>query len=360
MVPGEIHPATRNMLQGEVARTYGTEEGRKRAPMRLRWLPALAWIAILAAIPLFFLPHSPETKKTQEALPSKENEVVLPTQSKPGEAPIQLSDTRTPVKPPEVAPVMAPAPAAREELAVAAERDTSVSTLRARNMTTKKMETRQISKDAAAPAPVDVAPTPTTAPVMREEAQVAGGAGSLLMQRSRSVEAVPKSEVSRAAAEPAPTGTVTPAAAVANSQRFSFVNNSATPQALNKFQIEQAGTRFRVVDSDGSIYFGRGSTNGAFHVAGEHRTSKQFVDFTGQVMRASLVISTNQQQQAPQQITTTANSAAGQNQIRSYLNNASNQSLNNLSNNSDELRVQGQALIGNNQYKVDAQATPGQ
>src|SRR6185436_18391819 len=80
MVPGEIHPATRNMLQGEVARTYGTQ-AQKRAPVRMRWLPALVWILILGAIPLFFLPRSPETKKG----PATENEVVLPTQSKPGE-----------------------------------------------------------------------------------------------------------------------------------------------------------------------------------------------------------------------------------------------------------------------------------
>src|SRR4051812_12271997 len=230
MVPGEIHPATRNMLQGEVARTYGTAEARKRTPMRLRWLPALAWIAILAAIPLFFLPRNPETKKIQEALPAKENEVVLPTQSKPGEAPIQVSDTRTP--PVDVAKVTAsaaapkpeavasPAPSAplrdeslaradktavleqkmkagvpvtREELAAAADRNETVLRANGRNMVSQKMETRQISATAAA--------TP------------AGASASAPASASADL--------------------------AANNQRLSFVNVVATPQALNNFQIEQ-------------------------------------------------------------------------------------------------------------------------
>jgi hypothetical protein len=332
LVPGEIHPATRNLLQGEVARTYGGAAGEARKPVRLRWLPALVWIAILAAIPLFFLPRNPETKKTEEALPAKENEVVLPTQSKPGEAPIELSDTKTPVKAPNV---ISPRSA-------------------------------DAAKDAVAPAPVAVAPTtPPPAPVMREEAQLAGSGGNM-MQRSRTIEAVPKAQAGRAASEPVPVAAAAPMAMAANNQRFSFVNNSATPQALKRFEIEQAGARFRVLDSDGSVYPGRTLSNGTFHVAGMNKTLRQPVVFTGQVFRASLSATNNlqQQSQAQGQITTTANSAAlaqNQNQTQRYFNNAANNSVySNLSNNSDELRVQGQALIGNNQYKVDAQSAPGQ
>ena len=354
LVPGEIHPATRNLLQGEVARTYGAAGAAKRKPVRLRWLPALVWIAILGAIPLFLMPRNPETKKEQEILPAKDKEVALPSQSKPGETPIQMSDTPTKVKSPDVA---------REELAAAAgERDVSVQTASGKNTVTKKTETRQISADAAAPAPVTVAPTtPPPGPVLREEAQLAGSSGNVVMQRARTVEAVPKSETLRVAPQSTPASAVSPAATAQNIQRFSFVNNSATPQALNNFQIEQVGTRFRVVDSDGSVYPGRGSTNGAFHVAGRHNTSKQLVDFTGQVMRASIAISNNrQQQQTPAQQQSTNVASAAQNQNQTYLNNAANNSLSNLSNNSDELRVQGQAVIGRNQYKVDAQETPAQ
>src|SRR5215212_2295502 len=95
LVPQEIHPATRNLLQGEVTRTYGTPQQERRARLRLRWLQAFATLAVLAAIPFFLMPRSPESRKAREATPANAEEVTLPTQSKPGEAPIQISDTPT-------------------------------------------------------------------------------------------------------------------------------------------------------------------------------------------------------------------------------------------------------------------------
>src|SRR4051812_47087849 len=104
VVPGEIHPATRNVLQGEVARTYGGAAAEAKKPVRLRWLPALAWVAILVAIPFFLMPRNQDSQKAKEVTPATPDEVVLPTQSKPGEAPIELSDTKTPVKAPNINP----------------------------------------------------------------------------------------------------------------------------------------------------------------------------------------------------------------------------------------------------------------
>src|SRR6478672_6606894 len=95
-VPGEIHPATRNVLQGEVRRTYGSPEEERRANRRIWWFKAVAWIAVLAAIPLFLMPRNPATKEDQ-LHPSKD--VALPTAHKSG-AQIELSDTKEPVKPP--------------------------------------------------------------------------------------------------------------------------------------------------------------------------------------------------------------------------------------------------------------------
>src|SRR5690349_17938690 len=92
-VPVEIHPATRNMLQGEVRRVYGSPEEERRATLRMRWLQAFAWIAILAAIPLFLLPRQPKDE-APAAAPSRPGEVTLPTEKKKGEAPIVLSDTK--------------------------------------------------------------------------------------------------------------------------------------------------------------------------------------------------------------------------------------------------------------------------
>jgi hypothetical protein len=309
--------------------------------MRLRWLPALAWIAVLAAIPLFFLPRNPETKKIQEALPAKENEVALPTQAKPGEAPIQVSDTPTPPvdvakvtanvaapKPEAVAPPAASAPlrdeslaradktavleqkmkagvpVTREELAAAgAERDASVQRVSGRNRVSQVTETRQISATPAAASAS--APAPASAEV------------------------------------------------AANSQRLSFVNVVATPQALNNFQIEQVGARFKVLDADGSVYPGRALTNGTFHVAGMNKTLNKPVVFTGQVTVANAPVSNFNVQEL-------ANNYRAQN-VQNFPN-VQNQSVsnNNAANVSQDVRLQGQATVGSVQYKIDAQGTPTQ
>jgi len=317
MVPGEIHPATRNMLQGEVARTYGTQ-AQKRAPVRMRWLPALVWILILGAIPLFFLPRSPESKKSQEALPAKENEVVLPTESKPGAAPIELSDTATPVKPPALAPATEPA-----------EKDASVAE--------KAQVVVPVTREEVAVAPASAAaPAPTAA---RD--------ANLL--RARSVEKMETRQISATAA----TGSAS-ADAAANNQRLSFVNIKATPQALNNFQIEQTGARIKVLDADGSVYPGRALTNGTISVAGMNKTLNKPVVFTGQVTVANSPVSNLNVQDL-------ANNYRAQN-VQNFQNNVQNQSVlnNNASNVSQDVRLQGQATVGSVQYKIDAQATPTQ
>jgi hypothetical protein len=309
MVPGEIHPATRNMLQGEVARTYGTQ-AQKRAPLRMRWLPALVWILILGAIPMFFLPRNPETK-VQEVAPAKENEVTLPTQSKPGEAPIDLSDAAKPALPPAIAPVTVPAEkdtsiaekakdavASREELAAPDERDVSVRKVTERTSVSPKTEKRQISATAGVtPAAV---PTDTAA------------------------------------------------------NRMSFVNIKATPQALNNFQMEQTGARIKVLDADGSVYPGLAFTNGTIHVAGMNKTLNKPVVFTGQVTVANSPVSNLNVQDLVSNYRA-QNVQAFQNvQNQSVLNN------NNAANVSQDVRLQGQATVGSVQYKIDAQATPTQ
>src|ERR1051325_3935543 len=90
-VPGEIHPATRNALQGEVRRTYGSPEEERRGRRRIWWFKAVAWVAVLAAIPLFLMPRNPPAKEGAQPTPSKD--VASPTASKTG-APIELSDTK--------------------------------------------------------------------------------------------------------------------------------------------------------------------------------------------------------------------------------------------------------------------------
>src|SRR2546421_727654 len=94
-VPASLHQATRNLLQGEVRRVYGASDQERRSRFRLRWFQALAWLVILGAIPLFLMPRAPASKnKLEQALPSQENEVTLPSATAPGAAPIVMSDTK--------------------------------------------------------------------------------------------------------------------------------------------------------------------------------------------------------------------------------------------------------------------------
>jgi hypothetical protein len=137
---------------------------------------------------------------------------------------------------------------------------------------------------------------------------------------------------------------------VANVQNFSFANNVQNQQVLNEFKLEQSGARLKITEPDGSVYPGRILTNGAFNAAGYNKTLKKPLIFTGQVMRASIANVAQQQVQAQ---TATAKSAPVQNQATAG--NLSANNFSNVSNNPEELRVQGQAISGNNQYKIDAQ-----
>jgi hypothetical protein len=279
-VPQEIHPATRNLLQGEVRRTYGSPEEEQRSKLRLRWLQALAWIAILAAIPLFLLPRSPK-ENVQEATPARPGAVPLPTEKRKGEAPIVLSDTKEPVAPIIVAPTAVPPPAS------------------------------------------------VTAPIKSRE-----GASDELARRLN--------EMPRARA-------ITAAAAANNSNsKLLFANSVSNQQVLNRFHLEQTGERLKITEAnDGSVYSGRVFSQAAgadnFQAAGFNRTLNQAVILTGQVVRVQTAAA--QQQPQSSRISNSQDAAAGANSVN---------------NNSQDVRVQGNAIIGNTQYKVDAQAAPGQ
>jgi hypothetical protein len=281
-VPPEIHPATRNLLQGEVRRVYGGPEVERRTRTRLRWMQAFVGLAIAAAIPLFFLPRNPK-ENVQETAPSKPGEVALPTEQKRGEAPIVLSDTKEPV-----APVV-----------------------------------------VAEPPPAASAPQP----------ELARSA-----VRSRGVEAQPEQRKAVVKDE-AVTATAAIAAAADN---FSLANNVSNQPILNRFRFEQTGARVKITEADGSVYPGRvisqQNGNDVFYVAGVSRSLQQAVTVTGQVMRASLA-SARQRQQRPEE-----------QESRLIQNTLSNVRADI---NADDVRVQGQATVGNSQYKVDAQLTPG-
>lgn len=297
-VPQEIHPATRSLLQGEALRTYGSPEQHRRARLRLRWMQALAWLVIAAAIPLFLLPRNPNDN-APAAAPTKPGEVTLPTEKKRGEAPIVLSDTKEPVAPVVLAP---PAPS------------------------------------GAQPAP---APLKTLAE-SREQPKQEVTTRSARFERDQTVETLAARAASasptKAAAKDAPA-----------SARLLFANSISNQEVLNEFRLEQTGERLKITDTkDASEYSGRVFSQAggvaSFQAAGFNRTLNQAAILTGQVVRATQAGLAPQQ---PRQSTAT--------QLDSLQNNASNAGQ---FGSADNVRLQGQATIGNNQYKVDAQAMP--
>ena len=111
---------------------------------------------------------------------------------------------------------------------------------------------------------------------------------------------------------------------------------AAASQVLNRFRFQESGRLLVVVDSDGSSYSGatlsQQSGTNTFLVSGTNRTLNQRVEFRGRYFRM-----------APQQLQFQQN----QNQTR--------QAQEQLAR--EQVRVQGQAVVGNNnQVQVDAQA----
>lgn len=113
-----------------------------------------------------------------------------------------------------------------------------------------------------------------------------------------------------------------------------FANNITTP-VLHNFAFEESGQIVNVRDADGSTYAGRvlatTANARAFTAAGTNQTLQQSVVFTGEVVR---LLASPQRAQVPQ------------------LNESRQQSLRLAS---EQLRVQGQALVGStNRFEIDA------
>jgi hypothetical protein len=331
-----LHQATRNLLQGEVRRVYGSSDQERRSRLRLRWFQALAWLVILAAIPLFLMPRNP-SPRLQEAVPTQQNEVTLPSASAPGEAPIVLSDTKEPVRPPATEP-SAPAAASLSVSGGAMKSKDAPEILR--------QETAAAS--APTPAPRDL---PKSAPMEMMRS------ANLERERVAAQDASKKAEVAEAVAKPQ--------SPIATNLTMNFANTIPNQQVLSNFRIEQTGARLKIVENDGSVYPGRvlsgQAGNYAFQAAGMNRTLNKATIITGQVVRADANVLGRQQQATANN---SQNTAAAQNTRNFYANNATSNAASNNSNvannNSEEVRVQGAAIIGNTQYKLDAQPTPGQ
>lgn len=316
--PSELHPANRRALQAEVAAVYG--RGAVAGPWWRRLIiPQFAWgLALVAILGLSVLtlrqPTPPPVevpaaqKKESEAKDSVSLglEVALDSADEKQERDLILRD--------------APSPSERW-LAENAPRGRTA---------------------ASAPPRAD----PADGEKAEARTAVARAVEKERLSRTREIAATP----TPAASAPAPKAE--PVAAMKAAEQplsLSFSNlatpaqNGQTENILTRFTLTQAGEQLQVTDADGSLYKGLVVTQQpaqnfyAFRVSGTNNTLRLPVTFTGQVVQVQ--------------------SAAGQQQ--STLNNSfSRNAQNSFYDNSQQLRLQGQAQVGPNaNVNVDAQNT---
>jgi hypothetical protein len=357
-VPASMHQATRNILQGEIRRTYGASDRDRRSRIRLRWFQALAWLIIFAAVPLFLIPHHPDLARPAHSVPSTPNEVNLPTANAPGASPLVLSDTKEPVHPVgevsqdsvkqtlATAAAVAPAPAPAASPAESKEKDSAAMRGVPTSAPQRETEVRLRTREELKPMPVSRAAVPRRDLAVPES-----------LKKAETKSEFPKIETT--------------------ANTLNFANTVPNQMILNNFKIEQTGARLKIVDQDGSVYAGGVLTqqagNDVFNVAGYSRTLNKATVITGQVVRANLANLGRQQQAQQTQPQPAIGGAAASNlqaaqssRVPLLSNNSAktgNTAISNNSayiNNADEVRIQGNAIVGNKQYKLDAQAAPGQ
>jgi hypothetical protein len=225
----ELHPATRAMLQGEVARTHKKRVEKQSLFTRWQINPAMLWVLpIIGLIVALVLQRHESPKKN-----ATENQEKM------------------------VAPMSA-ASAPQEAEVVKQKVETLTSEAK-----------KEVSKDSVAVV------APTAAP-----AATAPGAGGDV--RSRQDE----TRVARAFArtEADENLSFSNLAPPARQQAVSLNNMEAN--VMNRFQMERTGLRVRFVDADKSVYDGRvvgsnGATN-MFRAEGTNQTLKAPVVITGQ------------------------------------------------------------------------------
>lgn len=301
--PTELHPADRRLLQGEVGRVYGGSKGAGEVWWkRVLLAPRFAWgVSLVAILGISFL-------ALQQPAPRKEIEGARPLEDKRDQ---NLTQRREDVE------------AQREE-----KKEKDLAAVSADSVLTVAPATAS----AATPLPEPSAPTVAPPPLVAEPAGEA---------RLRKMAEVPaRVETTRAAAK---------AMAPPTQQNERYFLNSAPQEknleaakrieVLNRFKMQEAGQLLLVDDADGSRYSGLVVTQALgtnlFTVSGMNQTLKQPVVFRGQYFRVP-----SQQSQAPQQNQNLTRQTQVQDQLAR-----------------DQVRVQGQAVVGtNNQVQVDAQS----
>lgn len=305
----ELHPATRRLLQGEVARLYGRQGGAVRTGWR-RWLlaPGFAWalgLAVVAGMTLLVVREAGPRRRTEEGTTVAEK---VETQPKALDQMVknEAAAASKAEQPAMVAPAPAPVTTAPEPAAEAREKKVT-------------LQTKATSPGAVVverEARRDVAVTQSAARALRDE-NVAGPLYS-----------------NRAYPQLAPAAAPAGASAVAKDAGMGGGGSPAQAQAqvMNRFRMQQVGQSVRFEDADKSVYAGPvtaqvAGTN-SFRAVGTNLTLREPVVVTGQVYRTQGTLQQQQQVGGRQML--------GAGDEYSY-------------------RVQGQATVGRtNQVLIDA------
>ncbi len=311
--PFELHPATREMLLAEAARTCPVESISATTGNRLwfeRWWPRLAWgsaiFACSVVIMLVLRAPNPPIPQVGSMDARSDQRLALAKQETVDRSPAKVEDER-PLPPPAAAPAkesvsatnakdyaMTKPPASMAPMAAPAARPVP--------RESETMQMRRYGLAAPAPAPASTPAPLNTAPARampsgasrREKAAVTLATPSTDGARLTGLKAsATKGSVETSPSnQPAAPGTATPQdrfdlaaieskAKKSNDQgtnnaprqidntrlRFSNVdvrsryrrnfNSPAELPVLNSFELEQTGSQIRIVDADGSVYEGR-------------------------------------------------------------------------------------------------------
>jgi hypothetical protein len=282
-----LHPATRKMLHGEVARHYGRKDaGRSWGRLRAFW-PQLAFGSGLCAIlivavlslrqpaqrkelsapagpatrgeelsdkPTLQQSAQPEKRYMRESLARVQQGSPQNTDASPAGAAADLRFGREPA-PAASAPAadaLAPAKAgdAQERKVL---RDTALPKLAVPEAAVKEQEQTLALKDSLAERGVN--------PPADANSQFGFGGGAVSANRALRSAAPPnvelKSEVLSSATKLAAAGEITNLGAALRTKFVELpTDQNASVGVLNSFQVEQQGDDLRIVDRDGSVYYG--------------------------------------------------------------------------------------------------------
>jgi len=298
-VPLELHPATRRLLQGEVARQLPKADGKEKhsfadwlAALRRRWVYATAASAVLIAGVLLLVLHQP----TPPALDLAKNEttsVKLPVRKPaPGDSGSDRAG-QSAFAPPTaarefIAEAPAPALAPMTQPHEANEPNLAFNGALASDAGTRHSLALNSEPAAVPPAAAPAGPPPVAfaGKSLEQKAAASGAKFEEFAGAARADKLASTQPVVTGESRPAlPAVAVAPVAA--ESRRFapiarggglerekvpeysqSFANvapllqtektRSAAPASpvLSSFQVEQTGDRVAVIDSDGSTYLG--------------------------------------------------------------------------------------------------------